>query len=179
MKIAEALKKVTVAVALIGLLAGQALAAQPTKPIDIAMYRGKVLVGQVVNEKGAPKANVKVVVQSTNGEKANIVTNKDGYFAANLPNGGTYAVTQSGTTMIVRAWTPKTAPPKAGKALLVVSGQQTVLGQCCDAGCTAAGCDGGCNSGGCGLMGSSSGLIFAAVAVGAITLGAIELGNGS
>lgn len=179
MKIAETLKRVTVAMALIGLLAGQSFAAQPTKPIDIAMYQGKVLVGQVVNEKGAPKVNAQVVVQSTTGEKANVVTNKSGYFAANLPRGGTYAVTESGATTIVRAWTANTAPPKAGKALLVVSGKQTVLGQCCD----AAGCDGGCGGGGCdsgcGLLGSSSGLIFAGIAAGAITLGVVELGNGS
>ncbi|MEN0111871.1 MAG: carboxypeptidase-like regulatory domain-containing protein, partial [Planctomycetota bacterium] len=86
------------------------------------------LIGQLVDEAGAPVAEQAVTITLTDGSVASVKTNAEGAFAFRGVR-GVAQVRSSDAVAVVRAWAPGTAPPNAGAALLLVRGEGVVRGQ--------------------------------------------------
>ena len=96
---------------------------------DVALRRGGLLVGQVVDQQGAPKAGAVVTIQYAEREIVRTTTDKDGVFAAQGLRGGQYQLVTENGHSICRLWAVDTAPPSAQQTALVVSGENVVRGQ--------------------------------------------------
>jgi hypothetical protein len=130
------------AVACIGLVlpptafaAEQVQPQQPQQPqplfrtSDVALRNGGLLVGQVVNQAGAPQAGAVVAIRYADREVVRTTTDKDGVFAAQGLRGGQYQLATENGQSICRLWAVETAPPSAQQSALIVSGQDVVRGQ--------------------------------------------------
>jgi hypothetical protein len=130
------------AIASIGLmLPPTALATQPgphqpsqhSQPLfrtsDVALRRGGLLVGQVVNQQGAPQAGAVVAIRYADREIVRTTTDNDGVFAAQGLRGGQYQLVTENGQSICRLWAVDTAPPSAQQTALIVSGEDVVRGQ--------------------------------------------------
>jgi carboxypeptidase family protein len=116
-------------------------AAQPVKPqqpqtpqtqlptSDVALRNGGLVVGQVVNQAGAPQAGAVVAIRYADREIVRTVTDKDGVFAAQGLRGGQYQLVTENGQSICRFWAVDTAPPSAQQAALIISGDNIVRGQ--------------------------------------------------
>jgi hypothetical protein len=111
-------------------------AAQPTDPAqsipevqDVALARGGLLNGQVVDAKGAAMKAVPVSVWFENQQVAATVTNENGQFSVNGLRGGVHQVTAAQGSGVYRLWTAEAAPPTAKAGNVVVPGQTIVRGQ--------------------------------------------------
>ncbi len=110
------------------------LQAQPTSPAapirnaDVALKRGGVLQGQVVNEAGIGIA--RATVELTNGRQHwQTKTDGQGWFQVTNLGGGTYQFRAAGQTQVLRAWLAGTAPPSASQGMLVTPSTNIVRGQ--------------------------------------------------
>jgi hypothetical protein len=105
-------------------------AAPAVAPIsDVALSDGGVLRGQVVNPQGAPLAYQALAVRQRERTIATARTDQDGRFSISGLPGGVYQIVTADSSGIYRLWAPRTAPPAAQPAALVVVGQQMVRGQ--------------------------------------------------
>lgn len=139
MKIFKHVKRICVGLATVGLLlpntavvngAEQQVAAKPAASVvDVSLIEGGVLQGQVVSPQGQVITNAPVVLQQGNHEVAQATTDKDGRFALKGVKGGVYVVSTTGAVGVVRAWTPRTAPPSSVNGLLLVPGDLTARAQ--------------------------------------------------
>ena len=135
------LKGVAVTLACLGLLAPEAavVAAQPQAApsatpavipvIDIALGPGQTFRGTVVDPAGAPVAGAPVVLLNGSRPVASTETDSDGRFVFAPVRGGVYVVEAAGSARICRAWAPRTAPPAANPALLMVADRPLVRGR--------------------------------------------------
>jgi hypothetical protein len=128
MKLTRLFKASLVLWATLGMCLPQALFAAQTSPVtnitDVTLGNGGVLLGQVVNETGAPQANTVVSLQSGQQEIGAGKTDGGGYFAFSGLRGGVYQVVVAGGQGAYRVWTSGSAPPSAQQAALVVAGPQ-------------------------------------------------------
>ena len=147
MKILKSFRRWALSLAVLGLLsptlAGAAQPAvsqsqsnqvRPQRVADVALHRGGVFAGQVVNAQGVPKASAKVVMT----QKAKVVaiahTDKQGRFVVRGVRAGVYQVQAEQTASVYRLWAERTAPPAARPAALLVSDSNIALGQDGDGG---------------------------------------------
>jgi hypothetical protein len=123
--------RVTAAVAWVGLvLPPSATAAQPgAQAVDVALRPGGMLVGQVVDQQGAPQPGKVVSVRYANHEVVRTTCDANGVFAARGLRGGQYLLLTDDGVSVCRLWAPDTAPPVARPAALLVAGNGVVRGQ--------------------------------------------------
>jgi hypothetical protein len=96
---------------------------------DVALRQGGLLIGQVVNQTGAPQAGAVVAIRFADQEVVRTTADKDGVFAAQGLRGGQYQlVTENGQSMC-RFWAVDTAPPSAQRSALIVTSEDVVRGQ--------------------------------------------------
>lgn len=111
------------------LLMPASLRAEPSAMRDVALADGGVFRGQVVDAQGQPQANVAVTLASQTGEQSQATTDQQGIFQFRNVRGGVYTVSIGGGGSAIRLWAPRTAPPKAAEAALLVQGADAVRGQ--------------------------------------------------
>jgi hypothetical protein len=80
---------------------------------DISLQDGGVLTGTVLDDQGAPRAQVPVLVSRQGNVVAKTETDANGQFTVQQLNGGVYEVQTAASTGIFRLWAPRTAPPAA------------------------------------------------------------------
>ena len=97
--------------------------------VDVSLVDGGVLQGQVISAQGQALANAPVVIHQGKTELANTSTDKDGKFALQGLKGGVYVVSTKGAAGVVRAWTPRTAPPSSVQGVLLVPETATARAQ--------------------------------------------------
>jgi hypothetical protein len=98
--------------------------------VDVALYDGGTLQGQVVDAQGKALAEVTVSIQQGDREIRRTVTDRSGRFRVAKLRGGTYRIVADEAVGVYRLWAPSTAPPSARPSALIVCGdQQLVLGQ--------------------------------------------------
>ena len=96
---------------------------------DIALAKGGVLHGQVVDAQNKVLAGKKVSLRSVNGQEFTAETNQQGQFALAGLKGGTYTAMTEGSTGTFRLWAAETAPPSAIPGVMLMPGRETVRGQ--------------------------------------------------
>ncbi len=131
MKKFRMLQKFAVALAVVGMMAPQlAFAAPPARSArDIALAKGGVLQGKVVDQQAAAQAGEAVRVLQNGEVVATAKTDAQGRFAINGLRTGVHQIETSATKSVYRLWTPETAPPAARNSVLLVDGGDVVLGQ--------------------------------------------------
>ena len=97
--------------------------------VDVALRRGGVLLGQVVDVNGTPAVGVRVSLCQMDRQIAATVTDQSGYFLLGGLRGGTYEIVAGEARGTYRVWAPNTAPPSAQPGALVVAGGNPVRGQ--------------------------------------------------
>jgi hypothetical protein len=111
-------------------------AASPASPaqsapqvLDVALARGGLLQGQVIDTKGAAMKAVPVSIWFENHQVATTVSDDQGRFSVNGLRGGVHQVAagQGGSTY--RLWTAEVAPPTAQTGTVAVPGQAVIRGQ--------------------------------------------------
>ncbi|NOZ40691.1 MAG: carboxypeptidase regulatory-like domain-containing protein [Planctomycetes bacterium] len=95
---------------------------------DVALKRGGVLRGQVVNNAGIGIA--RATVELTSGrQRWQTETDEQGWFQVAELSGGTYQLRVAGQTQVLRVWSAGTAPPSASQGVLVTPSTEIVRGQ--------------------------------------------------
>jgi hypothetical protein len=112
-------------------------AAQAFRIADVTLDDQGALTGQAVSLQGAPLAGAQAALDDGR-QQWSTTTDAEGNFRFNGVRGGNYRVQVGGQTQFCRAWKAGTAPPAANRGLMIVAGQQTILGQYC--GSPVAGC---------------------------------------
>lgn len=97
--------------------------------IDVALQEGGILYGQVVNREGRPVGQTTVSVQTGEQLLGVVKTDEMGRFAIRGLNPGVYQMSASEGTGMYRLWSPRTAPPGAQQAMLIVAGEDVSRGQ--------------------------------------------------
>jgi hypothetical protein len=105
-------------------------AAQEFRVADVALDAHGALEGQAVSLQGSPLAGAAVVLDDGR-QQWSTTTNADGQFRFEGVGGGQYRVQAGGQMRFCRAWKAGTAPPAATRGLMIVEGEQTMLGQYC------------------------------------------------
>jgi hypothetical protein len=109
---------------------GTILAAETTLTAqDVALRSGGLLVGQVIDQQGAARANAPVVVIQNDELVVDTTTDANGVFAARGLRGGQYQVLTPNGHKLCRFWAADTAPPSAADAAVIVTGDEVVRGQ--------------------------------------------------
>jgi hypothetical protein len=99
---------------------------QPQPIQDLALDHGGVLRGQIINNDGLPKNGMLVTLSRDGEQVARTKTSSDGLFTVGGLRGGIYVVVTENSSAVVRAWSPRTAPPAAANGILLVSSDLTV-----------------------------------------------------
>lgn len=115
-----------------GLAAAPANLATDSLATDIALQQGGLLVGQVLDQQGAPQSGHGVALLQGNREVARTKTDENGVFAVAGMRGGQYQVVTDESSNSIRAWAPNTAPPTAREGSLIIVGDQVVRGNIAD-----------------------------------------------
>ena len=97
--------------------------------VDVRLGAGGVLQGRVVDAQGIGAARMSVLVRQVEGDLAKTETDQHGDFTIRGLRGAVYQVVAGSSARVIRAWAPQTAPPAAHDSVLVVVGQEVVLGQ--------------------------------------------------
>ena len=128
MKTLRFVRGAAVALACLGMFMGQmARAAQPLVT-DVALGRGGVLQGKVVDRQGAPQAKSPVRVLQGTEVVATAETGSQGEFVVADLRGGVYQIETAQTAGVYRLWAEHTAPPAANEGVLLVAGDEAVRG---------------------------------------------------
>jgi hypothetical protein len=113
-----------------------AASGQPEKPAqavpevqDVALARGGLLQGQVVDAKGTAMKAIPVSVWFNNQQVAKTVSDDSGRFTVTGLRGGVHQVTAGQGAGVYRLWTVDAAPPSATSGAVVVPGEAVVRGQ--------------------------------------------------
>jgi hypothetical protein len=97
---------------------------------DVALDETGALNGQAVNLQGQPLAGATIVLDDGRKQVA-ATADAQGQFRFDGLRGGAYRVQAGQQMKMCRAWKAGTAPPAANRGLMIVEGDQTVLGQYC------------------------------------------------
>ncbi|TWT66743.1 hypothetical protein Pla123a_46310 [Posidoniimonas polymericola] len=104
-------------------------AAQAPVCHDVALAKGGVLSGRVVDPNGQPVANGPVWLAATNQKPIAARTDAAGRFAfQNLPR-GVFCLQAGDDLRVCRVWDEKAAPPKSLSGVLMVADGAAVRGQ--------------------------------------------------
>lgn len=107
--------------------------AQPAQPapevLDVALARGGLLQGQVIDAEGAAMKAVPVSVWFENQQVATAVSDDNGQFSVSGLRGGVHQVAAGQGAGVYRLWTAEAAPPTAKPGTVSVPGQSIVRGQ--------------------------------------------------
>lgn len=124
-------KYLVVALCCLGSILGPGAYAENTavQSVDIALAKGGILIGQVLDTEGQTLKQAEVVLKSGGQEIARCQTDKSGKFQVSGLRGGSIEVASAGTVGNCRVWAPGTAPPAAQPGLLVVAEGDVVRGQ--------------------------------------------------
>jgi hypothetical protein len=127
----KAWKCLVVAICCLGSIQWPSAYAENTvvQSVDIALTKGGVLIGQVVDTQGQTLKEAEVVLKSGGKEIARCKTDEAGKFQVAGLRGGSIEVASMGTSGNCRVWAPGTAPPAAQPGLLVVAEGDVVRGQ--------------------------------------------------
>lgn len=134
----RSMQRAAAALACVGLLMPQGAIAAPVAPQqvakkvvsqDVALRKGGVFVGQLVDAQGKALAGSEVALIHGKDIVVRTKTDKNGVFAAKGLRGGEYRVAAAGGQTNYRLWAPKTAPPAASNGALIVTGDAVVNGQ--------------------------------------------------
>jgi hypothetical protein len=134
---------------------------------DVALDVDGSLRGQAVTLQGQPIAGAQVLLDD-GVEQVAATTDAGGQFQFDAVRGGAYRLQVGAQTQFCRAWKYGTAPPAATRGVMVVQGDQAILGQNCGG---AVGCGSPVRAGlgGCGKLLSNplvvGGVIAAAIAI--------------
>ena len=132
MEIRKMLKGVLVSLATLGFcLPGPLLAAGPQGPVatDVALEKGGVLVGQVVDNHGTGVGGAQVSVRQGSKDPIAAKTGPDGHFTVKGLRGGVYQLAAADGHGVYRLWSAGTAPPAAIHEAVLVAGNDVVRGQ--------------------------------------------------
>ena len=102
---------------------------QAHKTMDIVLFHGGLLLGQVVNPQGHPKADAVVFIRQRDREVTQVRTDDQGRFAVRGLSGGAYELVTADTSRQIRAWSKITPPPAASQVALLIVAGTTVRGQ--------------------------------------------------
>jgi hypothetical protein len=103
-------------------------APRPVQAVDVALSADGRLTGQAMSLQGQPLAGQSIVI--SNGRTvASTTTNSKGEFQFAGVRGGAYSVYTGEQTQTCRVWTAAAAPPSATRGLMIVQGDEAVLGQ--------------------------------------------------
>jgi hypothetical protein len=148
MRLAKLFRGSTVTLAALGMLLPHvAFGANPVAPAppaakspgliamyDVALQKGGVLRGQVVDTQGAPAGATRVVLAQEGKVVAATQSDAAGRFEFAGVKGGVYQMATAQGGGMYRVWTPGAAPPAAHADALVIDGQQIVRGNMGDGG---------------------------------------------
>ncbi len=113
-----------------GMLVSPVAAAPLTvAPKDVTLHEGGVLLGQVVDAQGANVALTQVTLYAGGKEIARTQSDNTGKFSISGLKGGVYQVASANNRGVYRLWSPQTAPPAAGRGVMLVSGSDIARGQ--------------------------------------------------
>ena len=101
---------------------------QATPVADVALGMDGLLTGQAVSVQGKPLAAETVVI-SDGRQHLSTMTDAKGQFKFTGLRGGAYMIYTSQQSYTCRAWKEGTAPPSATRGVMIVHGNETVLGQ--------------------------------------------------
>jgi hypothetical protein len=126
-----------VMLACLAVLPACCLAAEPAQPAassapivqDVALARGGLLQGQVVDSQGLAMKAVPVSVWYENNQVATTVSDEQGRFSVGGLRGGVHQVSAGQGAGVYRLWTAEAAPPTAANGTVVVPGQAIIRGQ--------------------------------------------------
>jgi hypothetical protein len=141
--------------------------ARSIRVTDVALDASGALSGQAVTMQGAPAANAAVLLDDGR-QQWQATTDGQGQFRFDGVRPGGYRLQSGGQVQFCRAWKAGTAPPAANRALMVVRGEQTVLGQYC-------GSPVGCGSPVCSRWGGCKELISNPLVIGGVIAAAIAI----
>ena len=88
---------------------------------DVALAAGNTLTGQAYTSTGRPAAGETVTLLAGTDVVATAMVDQTGHFHIPAIRGGTYQLNAVGTTQVIRAWAPETAPPIAQQRASTVS----------------------------------------------------------
>lgn len=137
MKLIKTVRTLLVTLSTLGVLLPQAAVTRANDQVavhravvqDLALQDGGAMRGQVVNENGRPEVDVLVTVSQDGETLASKKTDSQGRFTVVGLRGGIYVLSADNVSTIVRAWSPRTAPPAATSETLLVAGDSAVRGQ--------------------------------------------------
>ncbi|MHB8863509.1 MAG: hypothetical protein ACYC6N_13995 [Pirellulaceae bacterium] len=132
MKFSKTIHVAVVALTCLGSVSADlARAAAPAgvKIRDVSLQSAGVLRGEVVNAQGAPRAELQVAAIQNGQIIAVAPTDQAGRFELAKMTAGVYELQTAGSSDVYRLWAPRTAPPAAQDHVLLVTGEQAVLGQ--------------------------------------------------
>jgi len=98
--------------------------------VDVGLMDGGILLGQVVDRRGAGLAEVAVSVRSQAKQVATATTDAGGRFAIGGLPAGVYQIAAANVQATYRLWASGVAPPSASRTAMIVAGNDTVRGQC-------------------------------------------------
>lgn len=134
---ARIVRGLTVCLAVVGFCLPQPLLAavqtdQSPSVTDVALRdgpRGSVLIGWVLDQKGAAQPNVLVALHGRGQKLAEARTDGSGRFVFNNARGGVYQLVAGGGVGAYRVWAPQTAPPSAQRGAIIITGKNLIRGQ--------------------------------------------------
>jgi hypothetical protein len=128
MKLVQSLRKFTVMLACVGILAGQTVQAASPVIRDVALQSGGVLNGQVLNEQAVAQGRAKVAVVHKGKPLTVTETDQEGRFVLTGLEPGVYELHLAEGGGAYRVWAPRTAPPAAEQGVLLVQDSRVVRG---------------------------------------------------
>ena len=96
---------------------------------DVSLQAGGELRGQILDQQGRPKAFTKIVLWQNQQVVRNAKTDLTGRFIMRGLKPGAYQIQSEVASKSVRLWAPRTAPPVAQQAVLLVTGSETARAQ--------------------------------------------------
>ncbi len=109
--------------------AGPADARKTPVVADVALHNGGTLVGQVLNSSSVAQTGKTVAISQNGKLVASAKTDAKGRFVIQGLRAGTYVIETQASNGLVRLWAPRTAPPAAKSAVVMVSQDNVVRGQ--------------------------------------------------
>ncbi|MBM3999910.1 MAG: carboxypeptidase regulatory-like domain-containing protein [Planctomycetes bacterium] len=99
--------------------------------LDLRTDAARSVRGQYVDANGRPIAEARVGAWRNGQSVAESLTDRDGFFRFTLDGrpGGIYELRGADASVVCRIWAPRTEPPQARDAALLVSGRDTARGQ--------------------------------------------------